>query len=203
MELLKDLEFVVELEKMKKIERRTRIIGEKRRENDAEHSWHIAVMAMLLGRYAKQTPGRNADMDKVVKMLLIHDIVEIYAGDTFAYDEVGGRDKRVRELEAIERIKQRLSPENAEKIGALWREFDDMKSQEALFANAIDRLQPILSNIHSEDGGTWAEFGVKRSQIMKRMEPIRHFSEEIYVYLLEKVEENVEKGYILEDRGEG
>lgn len=197
--LFKDIGFIVELEKMKKIYRRTRIIGEKRRENDAEHSWHIAVMGMLLGGYAKQTPGRDFDVDKVVRMLLIHDIVEIYAGDTFAYDEAGGLDKREREFEAMDRIKRELSPENAGKISALWYEFEEMKTQEALLANAIDRLQPILSNIYSEDGGTWAEFGVKRSQIMRRMEPIRHFNDEIYAYLLDKVEENVRKGYILED----
>ncbi|MDO4754019.1 MAG: HD domain-containing protein [Bacillota bacterium] len=199
MELMKDLEFMVELEKMKKIFRRTWIIGEKRRENDAEHSWHIAVMGMLLGKYVREKDGQVADMDKVVKMLLIHDIVEIYAGDTFAYDQVGSVGKREREIEAMELIKEKLSPENAKMIGDLWTEFDEMTSGEAIFANAVDRLQPVLSNIYADDGGTWSEFGVTRSQIMKRIEPIESFSAEIYAYVLEKIEENIRKGFIKDE----
>ncbi|MDO5062287.1 MAG: HD domain-containing protein [Peptostreptococcaceae bacterium] len=197
MDLLKDLDFTIELEKMKKVYRRTRVMGEERNENDAEHSWHISVMAMFLWKYMDEGIRSEIDIDKVLKMLLIHDIVEIYVGDTFAYDASGNEDKHDRELRAMEKIKSQLSEENAELVSQLWEEFEEMKSADALFANAMDRLQPIMNNIRSETGGTWREFGVTKAQLLKRMEPISKVSEELYAYLLDKVEENIQKGNIL------
>lgn len=197
MDLFKDLDFTIELEKMKKVYRRTRVMGEERNENDAEHSWHISVMAMFLWKYMDEGIRSEIDIDKVLKMLLIHDIVEIYVGDTFAYDVSGNKDKHARELRAMEKIKSQLSEENAQLVSQLWEEFEEMESADALFANAMDRLQPIMNNIHSKTGGTWREFGVTKAQLLKRMEPISKVSEELYAYLLDKVEENIQKGNIL------
>lgn len=194
--MLKDLEFVIELEKMKTVLRRTKVIGLERRENDAEHSWHISIMALLLDKYADEDIRNKINVDKVIKMLLVHDIVEIYVGDTFAYDTNGNEGKREREMMAMEQIKSKLSPENAKIVSELWYEFDEMKSEDALFANAMDRLQPIMTNIYSGKGGTWREYGVTKSQLLKRMEPISKYSQAIYSYLLKKVEENIRQGHI-------
>ena len=194
-DLQKDLSFIVELEKMKEVFRRTMIIGSDRRENDAEHSWHISVMAMLLSSYNKD----KIDTNHAIKMLLIHDIIEIYAGDTFAYDKLANLDKNKRELDAMEQIKLQLSSENAETVESLWKEFEAKESPESKFANAMDRLQPVLSNIYSRNGGTWLKYGVKFSQVLKRIEPIRSFNSEIYDFLMENIEKALTNGYILED----
>lgn len=195
---MKDLDFIIELEKMKKIERRTKVIGEDRRENDAEHSWHIAVMAMLLKDYADEEIRKNLNVDKVVKMLLVHDIVEIYAGDTFAYDIVQNEDKKERELLAMKKIRERLSDENAVLVDELWTEFEKMETTDSMFANAMDRLQPMMSNLCAEDGGSWREFHVTRSQIMKRMAPISAVSERLSAYVLSNLEEHIRKGNVMD-----
>lgn len=197
--MLKDLEFIIELEKMKKIERRTKVIGEDRRENDAEHSWHISVMGMLLKDYADEKIRREVDSDKVVKMLLVHDIVEIYAGDTFAYDAVHNADKKERELRAMEKIRSQLSEENATLVNELWAEFEAMETADAMFANAMDRLQPMMTNLCSEDGGSWSEFHVTRSQIMKRMAPILAVSEKLSSYVITHLEEHIRKGNVIDE----
>ncbi len=194
--MLKDLEFVIELEKMKSVLRRTKVIGQERRENDAEHSWHISIMALLLDKYADEHIRSKINVEKVIKMLLVHDIVEIYVGDTFAYDTNGNEGKKEREMMAMEQIKSKLSSENAKIVSELWYEFDDMKSEDAIFANAMDRLQPIMTNIYSGTGGTWREYGVTKTQLLKRMEPISKYSKPIYEFLLEKVEENIKQGNI-------
>lgn len=187
-DLFKDIEFIVELEKMKNIFRRTMIIGSNRRENDAEHSWHISIMALLLEKYSIN----KVDINRVIQMLLIHDIVEIYSGDTFAYDNVLNKDKLQRELNAMEIIKSKLSFENREKVENLWHEFEDKITNESKFANAMDRIQPMLSNIYSGNGGTWTKYDVKIEQVLKRMEPIKDFNMEIYNFILKKA------NYILE-----
>lgn len=195
-DLFKDLEFAVTLEQMKKIERRTRIIGEARHENDAEHSWHISVMAMILKDYADEELRDLIDIDRVIKMLLVHDIVEIYAGDTFAYDGKNSDGKKEREGRAMERIMKQLSPQNAGQVNDLWKEFESMQTANSLFANAMDRVQPMLSNIYSGNGGTWREFGVSKTQILKRLEPVAKVSQKLYAYLLSEIEKNIEKGFI-------
>lgn len=198
MNFTQDLSFCLTLEEMKKVLRRTRVIGETRRENDAEHSWHVATMAMLMVHYVDEGLRERIEIDRVIRMLLVHDIVEIYAGDTFAYDAGGNTDKHAREAAAMDRICSELSPENAELVSTLWKEFERGMTPNALYANALDRFQPMLSNIHAGDGGTWSEHGVTKSQIYKRMEPVARVSREMHRYLLAKIEENIALGYILD-----
>lgn len=193
MEFFKDLQFVIEIEKMKKIFRMTKVIGLDRRENDAEHSYHISIMALILKKYAKS----DIDVNKVIQMLLIHDLVEIYAGDTFAYDEKANLDKTKRELDAMRKIKDQLSFDTANLIESLWLEFEKRESKESKFANAMDRLQPILSNIHAKNGGTWKENSVTYDQVIKRIELIKDFNDEIYKYIHLEILKAVEKGYIV------
>ena len=146
MNISKDIEFVILLEEMKKINRQTKIIGSNRRENDAEHSWHIATMSMFLQHYSKS----KVDVNKVIQMLLIHDLVEIFAGDTFAYDSSGYQDKFKRESDAMAKLKTYLSKDMGDMLESLWMEFENMESNKSKFANAMNRLQPMLSNIPVE-----------------------------------------------------
>lgn len=178
-ELMKKIEFVTTIEKMKLIERRTKIIGVDRRENDAEHSFSIATMAMIFKNYAP-----DADLNKTVRMLLVHDLVEIEAGDTFAYDVEGYKDKSERERKAADNIYGILPQEIGDELKSLWYEFEEGKTPEARFANAMDRLQPVINNIYN-DGGTWLEYKVSWESFLKRMEPIKNFSDEIYDYVIE------------------
>ncbi len=189
--LLKDIEFIVEIDEMKKILRRTSVIGEDQRENDAEHSWHIAVMAVILEDYSNE----KIDILKVIKMLLIHDLVEIYAGDTFCYDIRANEDKRQRELEAADKIYGILDEDKGEELRTLWDEFEEMKSPEALFAAAMDRIQPMLSN-YNNDGGTWREYDVKKESIYKRIGPVEESSSELWAYMKYIVEDAEKRGLI-------
>lgn len=195
MNISKDIEFVILLEEMKKINRQTKIIGSDRRENDAEHSWHVATMSMFLQHYSKS----KVDVNKVIQMLLIHDLVEIFAGDTFAYDTNGYQDKFKRESDAMEKLKTYLSKDMGDMLESLWMEFENMESNESKFANAMDRLQPMLSNICCGEHSTWVEKKIKVSQVLKRMEIIKEFSQDIYDFLYEKLKEQVEKGYLIAD----
>ena len=172
--LMKKIEFVTTIEKMKTIERRTKIIGVDRRENDAEHSFSIATMGIIFQDYAG-----DVDIDKCIKMLLVHDLVEIDAGDTFAYDTEGYKDKAEREQKAAERIYGILPGDLSEDLKKLWIEFDECKTPEAKYANAMDRLQPVINNIYN-NGGTWLEYEVSWDSFLKRMEPIKEFNDEIF-----------------------
>lgn len=192
--LLKDIKFIIELDKMKSIERQTTLIDGSRRENDAEHSWHVATMAMVLHEYSNE----KVDLFKVLKMLLVHDLVEIYAGDTFCYDEKGNLDKKEREEKAAEKIFSILPEEKGQEFKRLWIEFEAMETKEALFAASIDRLQPILSNYFS-GGGTWKKFGISKSQVHKRVEPIKKSSQELWDLTLKLIDDAVDKGYIPKD----
>lgn len=189
--LKKDIDFIVELDKMKSILRQTSIIGEDRREDDAQHSWHVSVAAMVLSEYANE----KIDICKVIKMLLVHDLVEIYAGDTFCYDKKGNEDKKERELKAADKIYGMLDEKKGKELRALWEEFEEKKTSEALFAAAMDRLQPILSNYHN-NGGTWKKYGVSQSEIYKRVAPIKKVSDELYTYMVSLLEDALEKGFI-------
>jgi len=148
--LEKQLAFIAELDKMKGIIRHTPLMDASRRETDAEHSWHIAVMALLLAEHADEP----VDAVKVMKMLLIHDVVEIDAGDTFIYDAVGNADKAEREQRAADRLFGLLPDDQAAEMRALWDEFEDRQTADARFAASIDRFQPILNN-HLAGGGSW------------------------------------------------
>jgi len=189
--LNKDIQFILELDKMKSILRQTSLIDGSRNENDAEHSWHIAVMAMVLSEYA----NKEIDVCKAIKMLLVHDIIEIYAGDTFCYDTEANKSKKERELEAADRIFGILDQDKGRKIRELWEEFEEMKTDEAIFAAAMDRMQPLFSNYYS-GGGTWKKYNVKREQVYKRMEPIKYASKQLWEFTVSMIEDAIEKGYI-------
>ena len=184
--LLKDMEFIIELDKMKSILRQTSLINEDRREDDAQHSWHISVM---------EYSNEKVDVLKVIKMLLTHDLVEIYAGDTFCYDKAGNSDKREREVVAAEKIFGILDEGKGKELRALWDEFEEMKTPEALFAASMDRLQPMLNNYHNS-GGTWKKFDVEKSEIYKRIGPVKDSSDELWNYVEFMLEDAFNKGFI-------
>lgn len=189
--LKRDIEFILELDKMKSIIRQTSLIDNSKREDDAEHSWHIAVMAMVLSEYAND----EIDVCKVIKMLLVHDLVEIYAGDTFCYDKEASKSKKQRELEAADKIFGILEEDKGRELRSLWEEFEEMETKEAIFAAAMDRLEPIFSNYYS-GGGTWVKFNVKKEEIFKRVEPIKKASDEIWQFTMNIINDAIEKGYI-------
>lgn len=189
--LLKDIEFIVELDKMKSILRQTSLIGKDQREDDAQHSWHIAVMAMILEEYSNE----KVDICKVIKMLLIHDLVEIYAGDTFCYDVEGNKSKKERELEAADKIYGMLDEDKGKELRSLWDEFEEMKTNEAIFAAAMDRMQPLFSN-YCSGGGTWKKFNVKKEDVYRRIAPIKEASDELWEFVTSMIEDAIKKGYI-------
>lgn len=189
--LVKDIEFIVELDKMKSILRQTSLIGEDRREDDAQHSWHISLMAMILSGYANE----KIDVCKVIKMLLIHDLVELEAGDTFCYDKKGNEDKKEREELAADKIFGMLSDEKNKEMRSLWDEFEEMETPEALFATSMDRLQPMLNNYHN-NGGTWRKYDVAQSDVYKRIGPVKESSDELWGYVVYMIEDAYNKGLI-------
>jgi putative hydrolase of HD superfamily len=162
------LSFLVEADKLKSVLRRTLLTDGSRRENTAEHSWHLALAAIVLEEYA----AAPVNMAKVLRMLAVHDVVEIDAGDTFAYDKAGNATKEERELRAAERIFGLLPEELGAGLRALWQEFEENATPESRFANAVDRIQPLLQNKETS-GGTWRIYNLSREEIMKRMDPIR------------------------------
>ncbi len=190
-----ELQFILLLEEMKRIERMTPVLGANRKENDAEHSWQIASMALFL----KDRTKLNINIDKVIKMLLVHDIVEVFAGDTFAYDIKANEDKEERENESLKKVKEYLTYENAELLESLWREFDALETDDSKFANAMDRLAPLFLNIQTGNGGTWTDNNVKLSQVLKRAEPIKHLDDSIYEYIENEIFKACEKGFIIKD----
>lgn len=192
--LIKDMEFIVEIDKMKNIYRMTQVIGEDKKENDAEHSWHISTMAIILSEYSNE----DIDLLKVVKMLLIHDLVEIYAGDTFCYDVKANEDKKEREVKAADKIYGMLDKEKGIDLRELWDEFEEGISPEAKFAAAMDRLQPILSNYHN-GGGTWKEFGINKSQVYKRLAPVKEASDDLWKYVEDLINKAIEEKLINRD----
>ncbi len=189
--LLRDMEFIVELDKMKTILRQTSLISQDRHEDDAQHSWHIAVMAMILDKYADE----KIDTCKVIKMLLIHDLVELYAGDTFCYDKDANRDKEERELAAADKIFGMLSQDKAREMRALWDEFEEMETPEALFAASMDRLQPMLNNYHNQ-GGTWKKYDVPQADIYERISPVKKSSTSLWEFVEHMLEDAFDKGLI-------
>ena len=153
--LKNQLTFIWEIDQLKNIFRQTYLLDENRKENDAEHSWHIAMMAVILQEYANE----DVDLLRIIKMMLIHDIVEIDAGDTYCYDEAGNESKRQRELEAADRLFNILPQDQAKEFRALWDEFEARETDEAKFARALDRLQPLHHQLPGE---------VDVSSLMKR-----------------------------------
>jgi putative hydrolase of HD superfamily len=162
------VEFLIEADKLKKILRRTLLADASRRENSAEHSWHLALSAMALEEYAAEP----VDLRRVLEMVVVHDLVEIDAGDTFAYDVAGNATRRARESAAADRLFGLLPPDAGARLRALWEEFEARATPEARFATAVDRIQPFLQNVKA-GGGTWKIYGLRREQVLERMDPVR------------------------------
>ena len=185
--LKKQMEFIIEVDKLKDIIRQTNLTNGERKENDAEHSWHLALMAVFLSEYAKEP----VDVLQVIKMVLIHDLVEIDAGDTYLYDEAGNGTKAAREQKAAERIFNILPGDQAEELFQLWQEFEDRKTPESKFANTLDRIQPVLLNDATE-GRAWREHDVCIDQIMSKNEYTSQGSDVLWAYIQEVFEKNIE-----------
>lgn len=189
--LLKQIEFIVEIDKAKQVYRQNAVIGTSRNENDAEHSWHMAVMAMLLCEYAKE----DIDLMRVIKMVLIHDLVEIDAGDTFCYDEKGNEDKHEREVKAANRLFKILPQDQENEILELWNEFEEKKTPEAKFAACLDRIQPLILNYNTH-GHTWQKPGVTSEKVLKRNELLKENMPELWEYANEIIEDSIQKGFL-------
>lgn len=184
--------FAREIDKEKKISRQTYLSDASRRETDAEHAWHAAVMAVLLNEYANE----KIDVLKTVSMLLIHDIVEIDAGDTYAYDEEGKKTQRQREERAAKRIYGMLPKDQEQKLRDLWEEFEEAKTPEAKFARAMDHIQPVMLNA-AADGRSWEEHQVTLTQILGRNKTTKDGSKILWDYARENwIDRNVENGKI-------
>ena len=166
--LRKQIKFALVIDEMKNIFRRNLIIDGSRRENDAEHSWNLAMLAMLFEEYSAE----KVDIEKVLKIALVHDLIEVYAGDTFAYDVKGNEDKLQREIKSADKLFGILDPVQGAEIRALWDEFEAKETAESRYANAIDRIQPLINN-YMTNGHTWKEGDVHAPQILKRMDIIR------------------------------
>lgn len=190
-DLLKQVEFIKEIDKLKYIQRKTKLFNSDRNENDAEHSWHLAMMAMVLANHS----DKPIDVLKVIKMVLIHDIVEIDAGDTFIYDSVKNHSNTDEELIAAKRIFGLLPTTQAEELINIWQEFEDGKSNEAKFAKAMDRFAPLLQNT-SNNGGTWKEFNVPYQKVYEKKKIIKEGSASIWSYAEQLINESVEKGIL-------
>ena len=189
----KQLNFVLEIDKEKNIFRQTHLSGHGRNENDAEHAWHMAIMAYLLREYSNEP----VDAAKVMLMCLIHDIVEIDAGDTYAYDEEGLKTQKAREDAAKERIFSLLPDDQKEELTMIFNEFEASKTPESRFAHAIDNLQPLILN-NSNDGSDWKEHGVSARQIYGRQKKTADGSEKLYAITDQIIQSHIRKGTISE-----
>ena len=190
----KQIEFIKTVDEMKAVLRRSLTISTRQRENDAEHSWHIALMAVLLSEYASP----EVDVNYAVKMCLVHDLVEIYAGDTFCWDKVGNLSKDQREKEASEKLFALLPADQGEDIKNTWLEFDERKTPTSLFANVMDRLQPFILNVENE-GHTWRLAHATLSQIMERFSFIKEVLPKAWEYIDSNLKTAIEKGWIIDD----
>lgn len=193
-EFEQQIRFLMELDKQKNIIRQTYLADGSRREGDAEHAWHLAVMAFLLSDYANE----EIDVLKTMKMVLLHDVIEIDAGDTYAYDTEGNKTKQNREQKAADRIYGMLPREQKEEYRLLWEEFEAMETPEAKFAHTLDNIQPILLN-DASGGRSWREHGVRKSQVMGRNARTAEGSQTIWDYISTIIDENVTAGNIMDD----
>lgn len=192
--LQQQINFILEIDKEKNILRQTHLSGHGRRENDAEHAWHMAIMAYLLQEYANEP----VDIGRVMLMCLIHDVVEIDAGDTYAYDTEGLSTQKEREEAAKERIYSLLPENQKEILVSIFEEFEENETAEAKFAHAMDNFQPLLLN-NSNDGGDWREHGVHASQVYGRQAKTRQGSEKLFQVTDQILKKNIEKGNIKPD----
>lgn len=192
--LKKQMDFLLEVDKLKFITRQTYLSDGKRKENDGEHSWHLALMAVLLSEYSNE----KVDLIKVITMVLIHDIVEIDAGDTYAYDAVGNQSKREREVKAADRIFNILPEDQAKKFRQLWEEFEAYETPEAKFAHVCDNVQPLMLN-DATDGLAWREHEVKKSQVLQRNSRTGEGSQVMMEYINKILDKNVESGNLKDE----
>ena len=191
--LRKQLDFALEIDKEKNVFRQTHLSGHGRNENDAEHAWHMAVMAYLLREYSNE----EMDIAKVMLMCLIHDIVEIESGDTYAYDEENKKTQKQREDDAKEKIYSILPEDQKQELIALFDEFEENRTAEARFAHVMDNIQPLLLN-NSNDGGDWKEHEVTSKQVLSRQEKTRLGSNTLYQVANQIIWENIRKGNLKE-----
>lgn len=187
----KQMAFILEIDKLKQVGRQNYLADGSRKENDAEHSWHLAMMALLLSEYA---PGK-VDTGKVILMVLMHDIVEIIAGDTYCYDEEGRLDKEEREKKAAEVLFGMLPDDQKDMMWSLWNEFEEGQTPEAEFAAILDRLQPFFLNYKS-DGVSWLEHGVTREKVVERNRPVLEGPEPIAGFARAMLEDALKKGLL-------
>ncbi|TFG33369.1 HD domain-containing protein [Candidatus Thorarchaeota archaeon] len=193
--LHQQIQFLREIDDLKQILRQTVLTKDKRQENDAEHSWHLAMLVMILSEYSNDT---SIDLLRTLKMVLIHDLVEIDAGDTFCYDEQGRDGKVEREREAAHRIFSILPSEQFQEYLDLWEEFEAMETPEAQFAAAVDRVQPLLLNLYSE-GHAWKKHGVNKSQVIERNHHIAKGSKVLWEFAQNLINEAVKRGYLIDE----
>ena len=188
----KQLNFLIEIDQVKNILRMTSIADGSRRENDAEHSWSLAMMAVLFAEYVDD----QIDLLKVIKMVLIHDLVEIHAGDTFCFDEAGMQDKEAREQASADKIFGLLEHDQGQELRQLWEEFESCETLEAEYAAMLDRLQPLIMNYINE-GGTWTQHQISVEQVYKRNQITLEKGPQVFKdFIHEVIEECVAKGYI-------
>ncbi len=189
--LAQQLAFIVEIDRLKGVIRRAPLVDGSRRENSAEHSWHLALMAMVLCEHVDEA----VDVGRAIRLVLVHDIIEIDAGDTFAFDVTGYVDKTEREERAAGRIFGLLPDDQAAEFRALWEEFEAGRTAEARFANALDRLMPLLHNYLNE-GGVWRENGIGADRVRQRMAPVGQVSAELGDLVEAFVTGAIERGYL-------
>jgi len=192
--LERQIAFILEVDRLKSILRRSYLLNETRHENSAEHSWHLAVMALVLAEHA------NAKVNtlRVLKMLLVHDIVEIDSGDTYIYDAAGNDTKAERENAAARRIFGLLPEDQQAELTQLWQEFEARETPEARFAAALDRLMPLLHNYHNE-GRSWREHGISEAQVMRLNSHMADGSQTLWEYAEALIKEATAKGYLREE----
>ncbi|MCD8489282.1 MAG: HD domain-containing protein [Desertifilum sp.] len=188
--LEQQIAFIIEIDKLKQVLRQTLLTDGSRRENSAEHSWHIALMAVILQEYAPP----EVDILHVIKLLLIHDLVEIDAGDTFCYDDRGNLDKAEREIKAAERLFGLLPPAQGQQLRQLWDEYEAQETIDSRYAKALDCLQPVLHNQQTQ-GGTWKLHGVTRDRIMKRISAVKEGAPRLWPFVLQLLDDCEKAGY--------
>ncbi len=189
----RQMNFIIEIDKLKNVFRQSLISDGSRHENDAEHSWHLCMLAITLEEYAED----GTDILKCIKMALIHDIAEIYAGDTYLYDEEGNKDKAEREMKSAEKIYGLLDESQKKEFLRLWREFDEGETKEAVFANILDRVQPIMLNYLTK-GEMWIKNGIRKEQVINKAWRVFKLAHpDISEYMMRIIEESVKKGYLL------
>jgi putative hydrolase of HD superfamily len=193
--LQRQIRFILEIDALKGVLRRTYLPGADRPENSAEHSWHVAVMAVLLAEHANEP----VDVARVVRMLLIHDVVEVDAGDTYVYDTAGAEAKAEREVRAADRVFGLLPEDQGRELRALWEEFEEGRTAEARFAAALDRLMPVLHNVHTE-GRSWREHGITADRVIARNARMSEGSEALWEYARSLIETAVAQGHLAPPR---